>query len=88
MTKFYLEVRQVPSWHLAIVVVNDQHFSKTAPRIFLILCMEVHHYEGKKRAGRFVPEKPGFPVFGPGNTKMGQKRGFPSINMQKRVQFC
>ena len=31
-------------------LVSPQNFSKTAPRIFFILCMEVHYYEGKKRA--------------------------------------
>ena len=42
------------------LVVSYRYFSKTAPRIFFIFCMEVHYYEGKKRARPFFREKSSF----------------------------
>ena len=41
------------SW---LIIVSEQFFSKTALTIFLIFCMKVHHYKGKKRTRRFFRE--------------------------------
>ena len=43
----------------ARLVVSEQFFSKTALRIFLILCMKVPYSEGKKRTWRFSRKKSG-----------------------------
>ncbi len=41
------------SYEIPAVIVSNQFFSKTAPTIFLIFCMKVHHYKGKKLTRRF-----------------------------------
>ena len=73
-------------------LVSYRYFSKTAPRISLIFCMEVHYYEGKKRARPFFREKSGFSKmgtyvvfqgsFGP---KWAQQQGY-FHNTRKRLQ--
>ena len=45
----------VSSW----LVSNNQFFSKTALRIFLIFCMKVPYYKGKKRTRRFFRKNSG-----------------------------
>ena len=62
-----LRLRKGPIKSLPLVgwlVVSPQNFSKTAPRISLIFCMEVHYYEGKKRARPFFREKSNFSKMG------------------------
>ena len=52
-------ITPVSSW-----LVSPQDFSKTAPRIFLILGVEIHYYEDKKRARPFSREKSSFSKMG------------------------
>ena len=58
----YSSQRQLRLGLLLLVgwVVVSYHFSRiTAPRIFLIFCMNVPYYKDKKRAQRFSREKSG-----------------------------
>ena len=53
-----IESLRLVGW-LVSWLVGYQFFSKTALRIFLIFCMKVPYYKGKKRTRRFFREKSG-----------------------------
>ena len=59
--------------HGQLVVSSPQFFSKTALRIFLIFCMKVPYYKGKKRARRFFRKNSGSLIIHENVPKNGPK---------------
>ena len=54
----------VVDWLVGWWVGSHRFFSKTALRIFLIFCMKIQHYKGKKCTGPFVRKKFSSPKLG------------------------